>query len=69
MPQGSASNALIIGIRLVAVSHKNMEGLRRAQNYLSASGLGTALGTKGEHCISTGPLVVINQEVGGVWAL
>ena len=46
MPIGSASNASVGG-RLVAVGHKNVEGLRRAQNSLSTSGLGTDMGTKG----------------------
>lgn len=47
LPQGSASNELSVVIKLVTVGHKNMEGLRRAQNSLPASGLGTALGTNG----------------------
>lgn len=34
-------------MRTRRVGHKNMEGLRRAQNCLSASGLGTDMGTKG----------------------
>ena len=47
LPIGSASNAPAIVGRLIAVGHKNMEDLRRAQNSLPASGLGTALGTNG----------------------
>ncbi len=47
LPIGSASNAPAIVGRLIAVGHKNIEGLRRAQNSLPASELGTALGTNG----------------------
>ena len=60
LPIGSVSNAPAIVGRLVAVGHKNMEDLRRAQNSLSASGLGTFYGNKGEHCFSLPSRIIVS---------